>query len=160
MDQEIMELLQDNARLTPDQIATMLDIDVELVREKIKGYERDKKIVKYGATVDWCRAECDMVSAVIEVKVTPQRGVGFDEVARRIYNYPEVKSLYLMSGTYDLLVEVAGKSLQDIASFVSAKLSTIEFVASTMTNFILKKYKEDNAILEQEEEVERLKVTP
>ncbi len=160
MDQEIMELLQDDARLTPEQIATMLDMDVSEVKEKIQGYEREKKIVKYGATVDWDKSNCEVVSAVIEVKVTPQRGVGFDDVARRIYSFPEVKSLYLMSGTYDLMVEVSGKSLKDVASFVSAKLSTIEFVASTMTNFILKKYKEDGAILEEEEEIERLKVTP
>ena len=155
-----MELLQEDAKLSPEEIATMLNLDVAEVREKIKGYERDKKIVKYGATVDWGKSDYDVVAAVIEVKVTPQRGVGFDEVARRIYSFPEVKSLYLMSGSYDLLVEVTGRSLKDVASFVSEKLSTIEFVASTMTNFILKKYKEDNAILAEEEEIERLKVTP
>ena len=160
MDREIMELLQENSKLTAEQIATMLDIDVELVRSNIKRYEQEKMIVKYGATVDWDKSECEMVSAVIEVKVTPQRGVGFDEVARRIYSFPEVKSLYLMSGSYDLMVEVSGKSLKEIATFVSGRLSTIEFVASTMTNFILKKYKEDNTIFEEMEEIERLKVTP
>lgn len=157
---EILELLQENSRLTPKQIATMLDMDESEVEQKIQEIEKERVIVKYGATVNWDNAHCDVVSALIEVKVQPQRGVGFNEVARRIYNFPEVRSMYLMSGNFDFLVELKCGNLRDVADFVSYKLSTIEFVQSTATNFVLQSYKQDGVVFEPEEAKERLRVTP
>ena len=157
---EILELLQENSRLTPKQIATMLDMDESEVADKISEIEKERVIVKYGATVNWDNSSCDVVSALIEVKVQPQRGVGFNEVARRIYNFPEVRSMYLMSGNFDFLLEIKCSNLREIADFVSYKLSTIEFVQSTATNFVLQTYKQDGVVFEPEEIKERLKVTP
>jgi DNA-binding Lrp family transcriptional regulator len=156
---ELLEILQENDRLSPAQIATMLDISEEEVIKQIKELEEKKIIIKYGATINWEKTSKDLVYALIDVKVAPQRGVGFDAVAERIYPFPEVQSVYLMSGGYDLSVQVVGKSMKDVALFVAEKLATIDFVQSTTTHFVLKKYKEDGVIFESQEKNERLKIT-
>lgn len=122
--------------------------------------EEERIICGYNTLINWDQAGADKVTALIEVRVTPQRGQGFDNIAERIYNYPEVQSVYLISGAYDLLVILEGKTLQEVASFVSSKLSTLDTVISTATHFILKKYKDDGIIFEQKKKDERMKVTP
>jgi DNA-binding Lrp family transcriptional regulator len=158
--QEILELLERNDRLTPAEIAVMLGMSEEDVKTKIAELEADKVIINYRAMVNWERAGVEKVNALIEVKVIPQRDVGFDEIAERIYRFPEVKSVFLMSGAYDLMVLVEGTTMKEVALFVSQKLATIYNVQSTATHFVLKKYKLEGVIMEGKEEVERLVVTP
>jgi DNA-binding Lrp family transcriptional regulator len=157
---EIFEALEKDARLTPEQIATMTGIAVADVKKAIKKAERDRAIIRYKAIVDWTKLGEGEVLALVEVKVVPQRNVGFDAIAERIYRFREARSVYLASGTYDLAVLVAGKSMQEVAVFVSEKLSTLETVQGTVTHFILKKYKEDGEIFEGGEEVKRLPIAP
>ena len=136
---EILKLLEKDAKLTAAQIAAMLGKEEAEVAAAIAEYEEKKLILGYQALIDWdCTGE-ELVTALIEVKVTPQRGDGFDRIAERIYQYDEVESVYLMSGAYDLTVIIAGRTLKEVASFVSARLSTIDGVISTATHFILKK---------------------
>jgi DNA-binding Lrp family transcriptional regulator len=130
------------------------------VKQAVTELEDDHVIVKYAAVVNWSKVEDDKVTALIEVQITPERGRGFEGIAERIYLFPQVKSVYLMSGAYDLLVEVEGKNLKDVASFVSDKLSPIDQVLSTKTHFILKKYKQDGIIFEDHEDDHRLIVSP
>ncbi len=152
---EILKLLENDCRLTTSQIAAMLNMDEAAVAAQIARCEDENLILAYQALIDWDKTSQDSVTALIEVKVTPQRGDGFDRIAERIYQYDEVESLYLMSGAYDLTVIVSGDSLKDVAQFVSAKLATIEGVTGTATHFILKKYKEKHKLFsvmpEQEE---------
>jgi len=151
---EIIELLENDATIPPEDIARMLKMTVKAVKDTIKKLEKDGIILKYKTVInkELLREEgSEGVRALIEVKVTPQRSVGFDHIAERIYQFPEVKSCYLMSGTYDLLVMIEGKSLHTVANFVSEKLSTMENIRGTVTHFILKKYKEDGDILRQAE---------
>jgi len=157
---KILELLKEDARRGADLIATMLDAPVDDVTKAIGELEEENVIVKYATVVNWSKVESDRVTALIEVQITPERGRGFDAIAERIYLYPEVKSVYLMSGAYDLLVEVEGKSLREVASFVSNKLSPIDRVLSTKTHFILKKYKQDGIIFENSQDDHRLMITP
>jgi DNA-binding Lrp family transcriptional regulator len=157
---EIFEALEKDARLTPEQIATMTGIAVADVKKAIKKAEQDRAIVRYKAIVDWTKLGEGEVLALVEVKVVPQRNVGFDAIAERIYRFREARSVYLASGTYDLAVLVAGKSMQEVAVFVSEKLSTLETVQGTVTHFILKKYKEDGEIFEGGEETKRLPIAP
>lgn len=157
---ELLELLEKDHTLTVAQLAVMLDKPQEEIDALIKRYEADKTIVKYQTIVNWEKAGTDRVTAIIEVRITPQREVGFDAIAERIYRFPEVRSLYLMSGAYDLLVIVEAKTLKEAAQFVSTKLSTIEGVIGTTTHFMLKQYKEAGVILEDEEEDRRLVVSP
>jgi DNA-binding Lrp family transcriptional regulator len=157
---ELLELLEKDHTLTVAQLAVMLDKPQAEIAVLIKQYEADKTIVKYQTIVNWEKAGADRVTAIIEVRITPQREVGFDAIAERIYRFTEVRSLYLMSGAYDLLVIVEGKSLKEAAQFVSTKLSTIEGVISTTTHFMLKQYKEAGVILEDGEEDRRLAVSP
>jgi DNA-binding Lrp family transcriptional regulator len=157
---KILDLLKEDARLSPATIATMLGAEEEAVRAAVADMERDHVIVKYAAAVNWGKVDDGKVTALIEVECTPERGHGFENIAERIYLYPEVKSVYLMSGAYDLLVEIEGKNLKEVASFVSNKLSTIDSVISTKTFFILKKYKQDGIIFEEFEDDHRLPVTP
>lgn len=157
---KVLELLQEDARIKPELIATMLGVAVEEVREAVAALEQDNVIVKYATIVNWSKMHDEKVTALIEVQITPERGRGFDRIAETIYLYPEVKSLYLMSGAYDLQVEIEGNSLKEVASFVSNKLSTIEAVLSTKTYFILKKYKQDGIIFEEHESDHRMKVSP
>jgi DNA-binding Lrp family transcriptional regulator len=159
--QEILELLETNDRLTPAEIAVMLGINEAEVKAKIAELEANKVIINYRAMVNWERAGVDKVTALIEVKVIPQRDVGFDEIAERIYRFPEVKSVFLMSGAYDLMVLVEGTNMKEVALFVSQKLATINNVQSTATHFVLKKYKLEGVIMEgKEEEADRLVVSP
>lgn len=157
---KVLALLQDDARLKPEIIATMLDATVEDVKAAIAAMEKDHVIVKYATIVNWSKMHDEKVTALIEVQITPERGRGFDRIAESIYLYPEVKSLYLMSGAYDLQVEIEGDSLKEVASFVSNKLSTIDAVLSTKTYFILKKYKQDGIIFEETESDSRMMVSP
>ncbi len=157
---QIFEALEKDARLTPEQISTMTGISVSEVKKAIKKAEEERAILKYKAVIDWSKLGEEQVWALVEVKVIPQRNVGFDAIAERIYRFPEARSVYLASGTYDLAVLVAGKSMQEIAIFVSEKLAPLETVQGTVTHFILKKYKEDGEILEGGEGVKRLPVTP
>ncbi|MBM7566777.1 MULTISPECIES: Lrp/AsnC family transcriptional regulator [Paenibacillus] len=157
---QILELLKEDARRSADLIATMIDAPADEVKQAIAEMEQDHIIVKYATVVNWSKVEDEKVTALIEVQITPERGRGFEGIAERIYLYPEVKSVYLMSGAYDLLVEVQGKTLKDVASFVSNKLSPIDAVLSTKTFFILKKYKQDGIIFEEHEDDHRLLVSP
>jgi DNA-binding Lrp family transcriptional regulator len=158
--ESILEILSEDARRTPETIATMLGEDPEKVRQAIEEMERDKIIVKYAPVINWGKVHDDKVTALIEVQITPERGRGFDALAERIYMFPEVKSVYLMSGSYDLLVEVEGKNLKEVAHFVSSRLSTLDPVLSTKTHFILKKYKQDGIIFEDVEDDHRMPISP
>ncbi|MCL5265445.1 MAG: Lrp/AsnC family transcriptional regulator [Chloroflexi bacterium] len=154
---EILEILEKDARATPKEIARMLDMSEEDVRRKIDELEKSKTIVKYKTVINWERAGEERAAALIEVKVAPQRDVGFDSIAERIYRFPEARTVYLVSGTYDLQVEVVGKTMRDISRFVTEKLAPLEGVQGTVTHFLLKRYKEDGDILEvDEQEVKRL----
>jgi len=157
---QIFEILQNNARATPDQIATMTGIPVSKVTEAIEQAEKDRTILRYKTVINWAKLGEEQVWALVEVKITPQRDVGFDKIARRVYEFPQARSVYLVSGTYDLAVLVSGKTMQDVAMFVSDKLAPIEGVQSTVTHFLLKKYKEDGDIIEGGEEIKRLPVSP
>lgn len=157
---ELLELLEQNNALTVKQLSTMLGKPEAEIAAAIKQLENDKVIVKYQPIINWEKAGVDIVTAVIEVRITPQREVGFDAIAERIYRFPEVRSLYLMSGAYDLQVIVEGTNLKEVADFVSTKLATIDGVVSTTSHFLLKKYKEDGVIIEDKEEDRRLVVSP
>lgn len=157
--EEILEILYEDALTPTSQIALMLGIDEAKVIKYIDELKRDNVIVKYHAMINWDKTTSQSVEAIIEVKVTPQRDRGFESIAKRIYKFDEVKSVYLMSGAYDLMVLVSGTNLKQVASFVSEKLSTIDGVNSTATHFVLKRYKEDGVVLNDETD-ERLVVTP
>lgn len=157
---KILELLKEDARRDAELLATMLGADVEEVREAIREMEEKNIIVKYSTVINWEKVDQEKITALIEVQISPERDHGFDAIAERIYLYPEVKSVFLMSGAYDLQVEVEGRSLKDIASFVSNKLSTLERVISTKTFFILKKYKQDGIIFEDRQGDHRMIVSP
>ena len=156
----LLKLLQDNAALRPAQLAAMLNRPEQEVAGQIKAYETDHVILGYRAILNEEKLGLESVRAVIEVKITPERGGGFDRLAERIAKYHEVKSCYLMSGGYDLLVIVEGKNLRDVASFVSEKLATIHGVISTATHFMLKPYKEQGVLMRYEQDEQRLPVTP
>ena len=158
--EQILELLQDDAQLTPSQLAVMLGESEEAVAKAIAQYEREGVIRGYHALVNWERTETQKASALIELRITPKKDTGFDEIAGRIMNFPEVESVYLMSGGYDLMVILEGKTLREVSSFVSDKLSTLDTVLSTATHFILKKYKDHGTVLSQIKEDEREKITP
>ena len=149
---KLLQLLEEDCTLTPEQLASMANMKVDEVKAAIAKYEAHKVILGYKAIVDWDRTEREAVTALIEVKVTPQRGEGFDRVAERIYQYDEVESVYLMSGAFDLTVIISGRSLKEVAHFVGEKLATIEDVTGTATHFILHKYKENHLIFEKREE--------
>ena len=157
---QIFEILETNARATPEQISAMTGIPVAEVEETIKKAERERTILKYKTAINWNKLGVEQVWALIEVKVVPQRGVGFDAIAERIYRFPEARSVYLVSGTYDLAILVVGKTMQEVAIFVAEKLAPLETVQGTVTHFLLKRYKEDGEILEGEEGIKRLPVSP
>ena len=160
MEKNLLKLLEDDARLTNDQLAVMLDTPKEDIDEKLAELEENGTILGYKALIDWEKTGEEYVNALIEVRVTPQRGQGFDKVAERIYNYPEVDSVYLISGGFDFMVTIEGKTLKDVAQFVSEKLSTLDAVLSTKTNFILKKYKDHGTILAAKPKDERIQMIP
>jgi DNA-binding Lrp family transcriptional regulator len=158
---EIFDILEQNARATPEQIATMVDKPVSEVERTIKQAEKDGTILKYKAIINWPRLGKEDICALIEVRITPQRGIGFDAIAERIYQFPEVYSAYLVSGTYDLAILVKGKTMQDISTFVIEKLATLDRVQSTVTHFLLKRYKETGETFHLPKETNRrLPITP
>ncbi len=161
---QILELLERDAQLSPDTIATMLDLPVDRVREAISGWEASGAIRRYRAVVDWDAVDGDStsetVTAFIDVSLAPARGVGFDDVAARIARFDEVRSVYLVSGSQDLRCTVDGTTIRAVSDFVSRKLSTIDRVRSTATHFVLKTYKRDGDAFEGPEPDHRLPVTP
>ena len=152
---EILKILEDDARITTQQISTMTGTPSAEVTKLIKQAEKNRTILKYKTVINWDRVEDEQVWALIEVNIIPQRDVGFDSIAERIYRFPQARTVYLVSGTYDLLVLVVGKTMHEVADFVSQKLAPIEGVRGTVTHFVLKRYKEDGEILEGGEEVKR-----
>lgn len=160
MRDQILTLLERNSRMDPKEMAVLLGSSEEVISAEVKKMEDEKIICGYNTLINWDKTDVEKVTALIEVRVTPQRGMGFDTIAQRIYNYPEVQSVYLISGAYDLLVILEGKTLKEVSTFVSSKLSTLETVLSTATHFILKKYKDDGIIFEQEKKDERIQITP
>jgi len=158
---EIFEILEQNARATPEQISTMVDKPVSEVEKMIRQAEKDGTILKYKTIINWPKLGEGDIWALIEVRVTPQRDVGFDAIAERIYQFPEVYSAYLVSGTYDLAILVKGKNMQEISSFVTEKLAPLERVQSTVTHFLLKRYKENGETFHLPREInKRLPITP
>ncbi|MBO5939045.1 MAG: Lrp/AsnC family transcriptional regulator [Clostridia bacterium] len=155
MKTQLLKLLEHNATLTPEQLAVALDVDADSVRAAIAELEQSGTILGYKTIIDWEKTDREAVSAMIDVKLTPQRDRGFDRVAERIYNYPEVKSVYLMSGGYDLSVLIEGKTMKEVAFFVSQKLATIDGVISTATHFVLHKYKDTGVLYDAPEIDER-----
>ena len=153
-------MIEHDAGLSAKTMATMLEEDENRILDLIKQMEKDKTILGYSTVINWEKIGCDGITAMIDVKVTPQREVGFNAIAERIYRFPEVRNVYLMSGTYDLSVVVEGNNMKDVARFVSHKLSTLEHVQSTVTHFVLKRYKQDHFIFEESKEDKRLVVSP
>ena len=163
MENDILELLEKNSRLSFEDMANMLGTTKENVENTIKKLENNKTICGYPTLINWDKTdkEGDYVTSLIEVKVTPQREQGFDKIAKRIYHFDEVKALYLMSGTFDLLIVVEGKNIKEISSFVSNKLATLDCILSISTHFILKKYKDHGVIIDENTpNDERIIITP
>ena len=157
---KLLKLLIDDARKTPAQLADLLGLPEDAVRRKIDEFEKNGTILHYRTIVNEDKLDTTLCSALIEVRVQPERGAGFDTIAERIAQFPEVKNVYLVSGDYDLLALVDGKSMQEVAAFVSQKLSTLDRINGTRTHFVLKKYKLDGAILSGKPGDQRLAVTP
>ena len=160
MRERILSIIEKNSRIDLHELADIMgEPEIEVANE-LKRMEEEGIICGYHTLIDWEKTNIEKVSALIEVRVTPQRGQGFDNIAERIYNYPEVNSVYLISGGYDLLVTLEGRTLKEVSKFESDKLSTLDSVQSTATHFILKNYKDHGTILTKKYEDERIKVTP
>ena len=160
MREQILKTIEKNSRISIKELAVLLGEEEINVANEIAAMEAEGVICGYHTLINWEQTSLEKVNALIEVRVTPQRGQGFDNIAERIYKYPEVDAVYLISGGYDLLVSLEGKSLKAISSFVSDKLSTLDSVLSTATHFVLKKYKDHGTILSKKEDDEREKITP
>ena len=158
--EEILTIIEKNSRIDVHELSVLIGSEEITVANELKALEDEGVICGYHTMVDWSKTTIDKVNALIEVKVTPQRGIGFDSIAERIYKYPEGKSVYLMSGGFDLMVILEGKTLQEVAGFVNNKLATLDTVLSTATHFILKKYKDHGTILTRKYEDTREKITP
>jgi len=158
MREQILTFLEKNSKIDLKELAIMLGSSEEVIANEVMEMEKEKIICGYHTLIDWDKVSVDKVTALIEVRVTPQRGQGFDNIAERIYNYPEVRSVYLISGGYDLMVILEGKTLREVSAFVSNKLSTLDTVISTATHFILKKYKDYGTILNNKEVDERIPI--
>ncbi len=152
---KLLKLLEDNATLTPAELSVMLNKEEGDIRALIQKYESDGVIVGYKTLVDWDKTDREYVTAMIEVKMTPQRDRGFDRIAEKIYNYPEVQSVYLMSGGFDLCLLIEGRTMKEVAYFVAQKLAPIDAVISTATHFVLRKYKDKGVIYGADEIDER-----
>lgn len=158
---QILDAISKNSRYSLEDLASMLGTDVNTVAKEIEEMEENKVICGYPTLINWDKTDCERVTALIEVKVTPQRDMGFNKVAERIYKFDEVEAVYLMSGGFDLTVMIEGKSMKEVARFVSEKLSTLEYVTSTATYFVLKKYKEHGlAMTDEHHDSERMLITP
>ncbi len=160
MREKILSAIDKNSKLTAKDLAAMLGSSEEEVSAVIKQLEEETIICGYPTLINWDKTESEKVTALIEVKVTPQRGQGFDKIAERIYKFDEVESVYLMSGGFDLTVIIEGKSMKEVANFVSIKLAPLEAVLSTATHFVLKKYKEHGLPLVHDSKDERMLITP
>lgn len=158
--EELLKALEKNSRIDLKELAVLLGTEETEIANEMAAMEAEGIICAYHTLIDWEKTSNEKVTALIEVRVTPQRGQGFDHIAERIYNYPEVRSVYLISGGYDLMVILEEKSLRDISAFVSDKLSTLDSVLSTATHFILKKYKDYGTVLARKKEDEREMITP
>lgn len=155
-----LAIIEKNSRISVKELAVILGAEEIDVANELKALEEEGIICGYHTMIDWEKTDIEKVTALIEVRITPQRGQGFDKLAERIYKYPEVNSVYLISGGYDLLVSLEGKSLKQVSSFVSDKLSTLDGVLSTATHFVLKKYKDHGTILGKKYEDTREMITP
>ncbi len=160
MRERILAIIEKNSRISIHDLAELLGENEAAVAEEIDAMEKENIICGYHTLINWDNTDQDKVTALIEVKVTPQRGMGFDKLAERIYQYPEVDAVYLMSGAYDFTVLIEGKSMREVAMFVSDRLAPIESVQSTATHFVLKKYKDHGTIVCGEPSDERMKVSP
>ena len=160
MREQILAIIEKNSRISVKELAVILGAEEIDVANELKALEEEGIICGYHTMSDWEKTDIEKVTALIEVRITPQRGQGFDKLAERIYKYPEVNSVYLISGGYDLLVSLEGKSLKQVSSFVSDKLSTLDGVLSTATHFVLKKYKDHGTILGKKYEDTREMITP
>lgn len=160
MREKILTFIEKNSRIDLKELAIMLGVDEAAVLNELERMEAEHVICGYHTIIDWDKVGIDKVTAMIEVRVTPQRGMGFDKVAERIYNYPEVNSVYLISGGFDFMVTLEGKTLRDVAQFVSDKLSALDSVLSTKTNFILKKYKDHGTVIVEQTKDERIQMIP
>lgn len=156
MREKILTFIEKNSRIDLKELAIMLGVDEATVANELEAMEKENIICGYNTLIDWDKVGIEKVSAMIEVRVTPQRGMGFDNIAERIYNYPEVNSVYLISGGFDLMVTLEGKTLREVSSFVTNKLSTLDQVLSTKTNFILKKYKDHGTVMTAPTKDERI----
>ncbi len=160
MREELLAIIEKNSRIDLKELAVILGVEEVDVVNELAALEAEGIICGYHTLINWEKTSNEKVSALIEVRVTPQRGQGFDNVAERIYKYPEVRSVYLMSGGYDLMVILEGKTLREVSTFVSDKLSTLDTVLSTATHFILKKYKDHGTVFGQKKDDEREMITP
>ena len=160
MREQILTFIEKNSRIDLKELAVILGVEEAMVANELQAMEQEGIICGYHTMIDWSKTSTEKVTALIEVRVTPQRGQGFDKVAERIYKYPEVQSVYLISGGFDLMVILEEKTLREVSQFVADKLSTLEPVLSTATHFILKKYKEHGTVLCTTEKDERMLVTP
>ena len=160
MREKILTFIEKNSRVSLHDLAVLLGVDETMVCNELAAMEAERVIGGYHTFIDWDKIDVEKVTAMIEVRVTPQRDMGFDKVAERIYNYPEVHAVYLISGGFDLMVTLEGKTLRDISSFVTDKLSTLDSVLSTKTNFILKKYKDHGTVMVESPKDERMLMTP
>lgn len=160
MREKILTFIEKNSRVDLKELAIVLGVEETAVLNEMQKMEEENIICGYHTIIDWDKVGVEKVTAMIEVSVTPQRGMGFDKVAQRVSNYPEVTSVYLISGSCDFMVIIEGKTLREVAQFVSDKLSTIDTVLSTKTNFILKKYKDHGTIFEDKKEDERIQMLP
>ena len=160
LEMNLLELLREDCRLPLEKLAVMTGVSMEEVASAITRMEKGRVILRYAPTINWDLTDRERVEAMIEVRVTPQRDMGFDAVAKRIYRFDEVKSVYLMSGAYDLLVLVEARTLKELALFVSEKLSTLEMVTGTATSFVLKRYKEQGIVFEDDDHDKRLVISP
>lgn len=160
MREEILTFIEKNSRVDLKELAIIVGTDEATVANEMAAMEKERIICGYHTLIDWDKTSMEKVTALIEVRVTPQRGEGFDKIAERIYNYPEVRSVYLISGAYDLMVILEGKTLRGVSMFVAEKLSTLDQVVGTATHFILKKYKDHGTVLGQAKTDERMVITP
>lgn len=160
MREKILTFIEKNSRIDLKEFAIVLGVDEVTVANELEAMEAENIICGYHTLIDWDKTGIEKVTALIEVRVTPQRGMGFDKVAERIYNYPEVNSVYLISGSFDFMVTIEGRTLREVSQFVSDKLSPLESVLSTKTNFILKKYKDHGTVMAEQKKDERELMTP
>lgn len=160
MNEALLRAIENNSRRTVQDLAAMFGASEEAICNELTALEKERIICGYHTLINWDKTSTERVTALIEVKVTPQRGEGFDKIAERIYNFEEVRSVYLMSGGFDLTVIIEGSTMKEVALFVGQKLAPLESVLSTATHFVLKKYKDYGIVLEKEQRDERMVVTP